>query len=193
MQGHAPEGTTVGWVEEGVLPSTMQIRFDVITEEHRYPLARDQVKRVLLEAFKEAPELREAVRSVRFGCSRHTTQEGRVVQRGQSFEVRINFCLRENRTRALSASRSWLDAVTACGGVHDSSSGQVVWSKAAAAKYAAFLLFHEVAHLVYMRRSGATALGFNSGAREEERFCDEWAMGTLTRWQGPVASGPDRE
>lgn len=171
-----------------------RVRFDVITKEHRYPLAREDVRRALEELFNEAPDMREVIRSVRFGCSRHTAREGGIVQHGRWFDIRINFCLKEGRTRLLSTSKTWLRPVTKCGGAPDLPGGQVVWSNQAAATYAVFILFHEVAHVVYMRRSGeATFGGKVHGAPEEERFCDEWALKMSARWTDSRGARRDSE
>jgi hypothetical protein len=158
-----------------------RIRFDVVTPEHRYPLPRRDALHALSCACEVEPGLREAIRGVRFGCSLDTTQEGRIAQRGSRFDVRINFCLENGRSRQISTKPSWTRPVLACGGVLERETGYVTWSEAAARQYAAFILFHELAHVVYLRRSGAS--GFEGrGSQEEERFCDDWAVRMLGRW-----------
>jgi len=163
-------------------PAMPRVQFDVITKGYEYPLSREEVLHVLSWAEEVAPGLPQLVRSVRFGCNHRTTQEGRVVQRGESFEVRVNFCPKDNRTRILRSSRSWLLHAKKCGGVPDLESGAVTWSRDSARRYAVFLLLHELAHVVYMRRIGSREFDEKSGGESEERFCDDWAEAALKRW-----------
>ena len=158
-----------------------RIRFDVVTPEHRYPLSRRDALDALSHAWGGEPGLRDAIRSVRFGCNRDTTQEGRIVQNGSRFDIRINFCLTDGQSRQISTSPSWMRPVLACGGVLEPETGSVTWSEPAARSYAAFILFHELAHVVYLRRSGASAFE-GKGGSDEERFCDDWAVRMLRRW-----------
>jgi hypothetical protein len=159
----------------------MRIRFDVVTPEHRYPLPRKEALHALSCAYEVEPGLRDAIRSVRFGCNRTTAQEGRITSRGPRFDVRVNFCLEDGRSRQISTRPNWTRPVLACGGVLEPETGYVTWSEPAARQYAAFILFHELAHVLYLRRSGASALE-GKGGSDEERFCDDWAVRMLGRW-----------
>jgi hypothetical protein len=66
-----------------------------------------------------APSLLIAVASIRFGCNTKTTQEGRTVQRGNQYEIRINFFLKNNKSKLLSTERSYQRTVEGFGGKID--------------------------------------------------------------------------
>ena len=152
-----------------------RIVFDPAPEEHRHPLSRHEVAAALARAGSEIPRLAARLRLVRFGCNLRTTQEGRVVERGDFFEIRLNFVPRRDRTRILSTKAPWLQGVQVSGGRVDRRAGVVVWPPGTAVTYARFLLYHELAHIAYMDRNGADRFGEGRGSREEEVFCDAWA------------------
>jgi hypothetical protein len=167
----------------------MRIEFDRITSEYAYPLSRAETKRVLDAVFAEHAELRKAVVGIRFGCNQRTTQEATVVVRRGGFDVRVNFCLRDGRTRITNDEREWAVWVKRLGGRISDDGTSVQWTKSTAARYAVFLLCHELAHIVYKNRHGGLNWADVGGSRMEEQFCDEWALAAVARlsWLGAEA------
>ena len=164
----------------------MRIVFDRLGESRRFPLNQKEVKVLLGEAAKEVPEL-GSLRLLRVGWNGTTTQEASIIRRGRSLEIRINFSIEGDTSRVLSRKPRWLRAVRACGGVPDLIDGQIQWPESSAKSYFAFLLLHEVAHLVADRRD--TGVRRERGrAQAEENFCDEWALRAVDRL-GPVVWG----
>jgi hypothetical protein len=156
-----------------------RLRFDVVAKGDRHPLTRDDVQHLLSRLYAEVPEIEGLVSALRFGCNFRTTQEGRLAQRGGQYEIRINFCLREGTSRIVSDTDSWLKWVKMCGGRPSLKDKIVRWDEGPAKRYAAFLLFHELAHIVYALRNSSFELGRWRGSPEEERFCDQWAAQSL--------------
>lgn len=170
-----------------------RITFDRVTERHRFAVTRPDVERALALAFQAVPELRSQLRSVRFGCNTKTTQEGRISQRDlEVFEIRVNFCLEGDRSPVFGRTSVawWRRKVVSFGGALDPERNTVLWTDATAARYTMFILFHEIAHVVYMRRHGAAEFeGYGGG--DEERFCDDWAERMAAQWSAAVP-GPSR-
>lgn len=143
-----------------------------------FPLSAREVRSVLRS--EVAPDILERIAWVRFGCSTRTGQEGRVVERGTRYDIRIDFCPHESGdgvlfTRRLSERREWTEPVRSLGGRFDPGTPTVIWSVESAARYAVFLLLHEVAHIVFnVSRRG----GFCGTSRDpaEEVWCDSFAM-----------------
>ena len=109
-----------------------------------------------------------------------TTQEARIVAKGDSYEIRINFCPREGRTRLLSQRPAWTSIVREIGGVIDPEKGQVSWPGDSARRYTLLLLFHEIAHILYAGRSrGGGGLSAFKSSAAEEAWCDRFAMESM--------------
>ena len=69
----------------------MKIIYDKVSSDYLYPLSKDDIalgKKVV------ASEDLDKLRTIEFGCNTKTTQEGRTVQRGKFYDIRINFCLK---------------------------------------------------------------------------------------------------
>ena len=169
-------------------PRMTRLRFDVVPEGDRHPLGREEVQRLLLLVVADVPELAGVVSAVRFGCNHRTKREGRIVQRGKRYEIGINFCLRDGSSRLLNSGESWLKWIKMCGGRPRIDDKVVLWDENTAARYAAFILLHEMAHIVYYLRHSRFDLNRWKGSPEEEKFCDEWAARSLQRlWDRCVA------
>lgn len=151
--------------------------FDQISTDYRYPLTRNDIDKAL----KIVPsEVHAAISLIRLGCNQSTTQEGRLVQRGKYYEIRINFCLHNGRTKLLSKEKRYMDQIKKYGGTIEIANGSVDWTSASARRYALFILFHEVGHIVYCLQHYEGRLGMHS-SREEENWCDGYASESVER------------
>ncbi len=147
-----------------------------------YPIDAREVKSAL-QSF--APkEILGAISKIRFGCNQTTTQEARIVGRGPTYEIRINFFLCGSKTRLLSQTKKWLKPVETCGGDVIKGASEVYWSANAARRYAIFLLFHEVGHAVYARERGLGMLHSSVTSAEEERWCDSFGLQAASAFRG---------
>lgn len=155
----------------------LKIEFDGIAA-FTYPLNKADVQRMLPLV---GENIASRIAHIRFGCNQKTTQEGRTVQRGPQFDIRINFCVKSGVGLLLSRDPSYMKIITLCGGEIDPGNNQTVWTPAAAKRYAAFLLLHEIAHIVYCTiNSGGEMTGKRTGANEE-KWCDQFALRLLPR------------
>lgn len=161
----------------------MKIEFDTALS-YTHPLGKADVQRLR----SLVPEgIAAKIAHVRFGCNQKTTQEGRTVQRGPQFDIRVNFCVKSNQGLLLSSKSDYTKILTRCGGRIDHPNNMVVWTPEGARLYAAFLLLHEIGHIAY---SDAYAGGQFNGSRpanNEERWCDEYALTLLSRAVGLLA------
>jgi hypothetical protein len=153
----------------------MKVSYDKISQDYVYPVSRidlDKLRDVV------STSVLALVAVIRFGCNTKTTQEGRTVQRGNQYEIRINFCLRSNRSRLLSAESNYQRTIERFGGKIDNEAGLIVWSPDGAKLYGFYLLLHEIAHAVYCERFKEGKLE-GHGSPTEESWCDEYAAGAL--------------
>ncbi|MBJ6726355.1 ImmA/IrrE family metallo-endopeptidase [Geomesophilobacter sediminis] len=157
----------------------MKIEFDKIISPYSYPFSAAEVKQVLAECVP--PDILATLSKVHFGCKQRTTQEARIVGRGSSFEIRINFCPKDGKTNLLSDKREWREIVELCGGRADSKARTVMWTLLAAKKYAAFLIAHEVGHVAYAHRNGFGGINGRKSSPSEESWCDAFARTFLQR------------
>lgn len=118
---------------------------------------------------------------IRFGCNRKTMQEGRTTQRGPRFDIRINFCVKANQGLLLSDKSEYAKMVVRCGGRIDSRNNAVEWTAKGAKLYAAFLVLHEIAHIVYCEAFTEGKITGDRPAHNEERWCDDFAANLLPR------------
>jgi hypothetical protein len=139
-----------------------------------YPLDAKTTKRIVKQA--APPEVVAAIREVRYGCNRTTTQEARIVERGTIFDIRINFFLDGQRSRLISSAKKWTRPVEELGGEIDYATKTVRWTDQSARRYSAFLLLHEIAHAIYMRKRTLEGWGATKSSTEEEAWCDEFAL-----------------
>ena len=156
----------------------MKIEFEKITPPYSFPVSASNVKEIVSRCIPT--EFLPRVRKIHFGCNQQTTQEARIVGRGNSFEIRINFCPKEGKTKLLSEKREWCDLVELCGGEIDKQSRAVTWKPDAARNYTGFLIAHEVAHIAYAERNGQNGFGGKSSASEES-WCESFAKDVVRR------------
>lgn len=150
----------------------MKIEFEKITSPYYFPVSAADVKEIVSQYIP--PEILPRVRKIHFGCNQQTTQEARIVGRGSSLEIRINFCLKEGKTKLLSEKREWCDLVEFCGGKIDKQCRTVAWKPDTARAYTGFLLAHEIAHVAYAERNGQSGFSGKSSA-SEEAWCESFA------------------
>jgi len=162
------------------LISKMKVSYDTISQDYSYPLSRNDLDTLRCMV---SPSLLEVVGAVRFGCNTKTTQEGRTVQRGKQYEIRINFCLKNNQTKLLSDERSYQHTVQRFGGTIDKETGLITWFPAGARLYAFYLLLHEIGHVAYCERFKEGRLE-GHGSPTEESWCDEFAAIGLKQLPG---------
>ncbi len=156
----------------------MKIEFEKITPPYAFPVSAADIKEIVSQCIP--PEILPRVRKIHFGCNQQTTQEARIVGRGSSFEIRINFCPKEGKTKLLSEKREWCNLVELCGGKIDKQCRIVAWKPEAASIYTVFLIAHEVAHVAYAERNGQSSFSGNSSA-SEEAWCESFAKDVVRK------------
>ncbi len=157
----------------------MKIEFDKVTRPYRYPLSAKDVKRILVECVP--PEILPKLTRLHFGCNQETTQEARIAGRGNKFDVRINFCPKDGKPKLLTKKRVWCHLIEHVGGSIDKKGQFVLWTDEAAKKYAAFLIVHEVAHIVYAHEHGFAKLNGPKSSSAEESWCDAYAKSIISK------------
>lgn len=153
----------------------MKVSYDNTSKDYAYPMSRTDLDK--LQGVVASPLL-AAISVIRFGCNTKTTQEGRTVQRGNQYEIRINFCLRNNRSRLLSTEKSYERTIQSFGGQINKEASLITWSTGSAKLYAFYLLLHEIAHVAYCERFKEGKLE-GHGSPTEEAWCDKYASDTL--------------
>lgn len=153
----------------------MKISYDKISLDYIYPISRSDVSKLRVVV---SPAVLEKIASIRFGCNTTTTQEGRTVQRGNQYEVRVNFCLRGNYSRLLSGEKDYQSTIIRFGGKIVKDVGTITWTSGSAKLYACYLLLHEIAHVVYCEQFKSGRLE-GRGSASEESWCDEFASSAL--------------
>jgi hypothetical protein len=156
----------------------MKIEFGKIAPPYSFPVSTAEVKEIVIQCI--LPEILPRIRKIHFGCNRQTTQEARIIGRSGNFEIRINFCLKEGKTKLLSEKRNWCDLVEACGGKIDKRQREVIWEPAAARTYTGLLIAHEVAHVAYAEKNGQSHFTGKTSA-SEEAWCDSFAKDVVGR------------
>jgi len=153
----------------------MRVIFGQISPGYKYPLSKKGL--IPLRESGIVPEgIWERIQCIRFGCNTKTTQEGRTVQRGKTFEVRVNFCLWNFQTRLLSKNKSYLGFIARFGGKINREAGTITWNVEAAKRYALFILLHEIGHVVYCEQFSNGVIKGQRGDRTEEQWCDNFAL-----------------
>ncbi len=157
----------------------MKIEFDNIVPPYFFPLSATDVKQIFAECVPR--EILPKLAKVHFGCNQQTTQEARIVGRGSKFDVRINFCPKDGKTKLLTEKREWRNLGEYYGGIIDKKGQFVLWTREAAKKYATFLILHEVAHIVYAQRHGFAKLNRPKSSPTEESWRDAFAESLLSK------------
>lgn len=155
----------------------MKIEYDT-SGPYTHPLNKSDVKR--LRALIDE-NVTARIAHIRFGCNQKTTQEGRTMQRGSQFDIRINFCVKFNQGLLLSAKSDYTKIVLRCGGKVDLRNNMIVWTSGGAKLYTAFILLHEIGHIVYCETYAGGYFHANRPATNEERWCDDFALNLLPR------------
>ena len=158
----------------------MKVSFNAINSHWTYPLSAMDVDR--LKVAVSSVTLAKVSR-IRFGCNKKTTQEGRVVQRGHQYEIRINFCLRDSTSRLLVMDRHYKRTIERFGGQIAEEAGLITWFLENAKRYAFYLLLHEIAHVAYCEKFNEGRLE-GHGSPTEESWCDEFAAHALKQLCG---------
>jgi hypothetical protein len=157
----------------------MKITYDNVSSGYLYPLD----SKTDLDVFRERVEdkILSKILKIRFGCNWKTTQEARLIQRGKNFDIRINFCLKDDKSKILSDKKDWLRIIEKFGGVLDQSRNEVSWSMENAKRYSLFLLFHEVGHIEYCIKHLDGRISDNKGSSAEERWCEKYALDIMNK------------
>jgi len=153
----------------------MKVHFNALSSEYVYPLCKKEVLRYVSLVFEQG--LRK-IGEIEFGCNTKTTQEGRIVQHGDRYNIRINFCLKNLSSTILSNSSVYMNQIKVFASCVDMDSGLITWKLHEAKRYALFLLFHEIGHIVYSESHSSVKMS-GSGTRMEEQWCDRYAMQML--------------
>ena len=167
----------------------MKVIYNQVSSEYLYPLSKgdiSQIKKVV------ASEDLDKLRTVEFGCNTKTTQEGRTVQRGRFYYIRINFCLKKLSTLILSEDKKYLDQIKNFGGCVDQKSNLITWRLSDAKRYGLFLLLHEIGHVIYSEYHSQSKLK-GPPSKAEEQWCDRYAMEKIKQlYELMVAAEPRR-
>lgn len=150
----------------------MKIIYDKVSSDYLYPLSKDdicQIKKVV-----ESEDLGK-LRTIEFACNTKTTQEGRTVQRGKFYGIRINFCLKNLSSLLLSKDKKYIDQIKSFAAIIDQKSRLITWKLADAKRYALFLLLHEVGHVIYSEHHSQSKMS-GPTTKDEEQWCDSYAM-----------------
>jgi hypothetical protein len=150
----------------------MKILYDTVSGEYIYPFSKKDLGKIKSVV---SSDILLKIRSIRFGCNIKTTQEGRTVQHGKVFDIRINFCLNKMRSLILSSDQSYIKQIHAFGGVVDSSTGTITWKLPDAKRYTLYLLLHEIGHIVFSEKYTENTLKGRSSLSEEQ-WCDNYAV-----------------
>ncbi len=154
----------------------MKIQFDTVSKEYRYPLSQKDIKEVKKNIDSA---IINKIKLLRFGCNTKTTQEGRTVKRGNSYDIRINFCLNQMKSYVLSENKEYIDVIKKFGGKINFATRTIEWSLLDSKRYALFILLHEIGHIVYCESYLGGKLSTKTSLKEEN-WCDNYAQKKLT-------------
>jgi hypothetical protein len=154
----------------------MKISYDKVGSGYLHPLSKEDVARIVDHISLDTAAV---ISHIRFGHNLNTTQEGRVVKRGESYEIRVNFCVRTTgahlQSRLLSDNRGmYLEQVKMFGGRVDLSSKTIYWALPEAKRYASYVLLHEIGHVVYCEEYLHGQMDQRQDSREE-KWCDSFS------------------
>jgi hypothetical protein len=154
----------------------MKISYDNISGEYSYPLSKKDIG--IIKRNISAKYIGQ-IYSIRFGCNTKTTQEGRIVKRGDTYEIRINFCLNKMRSPLLSEKKQYISQIRSYGGVIDLSQRCIGWNLSTAKRYALYLLLHEISHIIFCDEQMGGEFNGRKGSLREEQWCDDMASNLL--------------
>lgn len=150
----------------------MKIIYDKVSSEYLYPLSKEDIAKI--KKIISAEDFSK-IRTIVFGCNTKTTQEGRTVQRGRFYDIRINFCLKNFNTLILSDEKKYIDQIKSFTDSVDKKTRLITWRLDDAKRYALFLLLHEIGHVIYSEHYSPSKLKGPS-SKAEEQWCDHYAM-----------------
>jgi hypothetical protein len=153
----------------------MKLIYDKVSSEYLYPLSKLDI--VKLKSVVPLDVISK-IRCIRFGCNTKTTQEGRVVQHGNVYDIRVNFCLNNMKTLILSDNKKYIAQINKFGGIVNFDTRCVAWRLNDAKRYALFLLLHEVSHVIFALDYGNKQLA-EVASNNEEEWCDNYALNKL--------------
>jgi len=159
----------------------MKVIFDRLPPGHVFPLSKKQIVMAIDDACAQEAVARNDIRMVRWGCNERTTQEASIIQRGDQYDIRVNLTILDGCTRVVAVLPRWLGQIKTFGGEIDFAANRVKWRPGGVHRYARFLLYHEIAHIVFNRRLGRRGMVVTRNSYVEERFCDEWARSRLLK------------
>jgi len=155
----------------------MQIQFQSISKDYMFPLSKQDIRKFISNQNLE--DL--GIGKITFGYNKKTTQEGRTVQRGDVFDIRINFCVDIHcRSKLLMTTKSYLRDIELFGGQVNLKEKIITWDRVGVKKYTLFILCHEIAHIIYANQNG---INFDiKSSKKEERWCDDYAIKTVKKY-----------
>jgi len=127
------------------------------------------------------PQIKQRISTLRFRHNAQTTQEGTTRRIGDSYEVTVNFCLKNYRSRILNVkNKKYLNEKKRFGGSIDLENREVRWSPSNAKRYATFLLLHEIGHVAYYEKYLDLRTD-NGSTKKEEDWCDTFSVRTMKK------------
>lgn len=154
----------------------MRIIYDSVSAEYTYPLSKADVGRVKNHV---PSDIWDTILYIRFGFSANSTHAGRMFGRGNSYRIRVNFCLKKVEGRLQSPlvcrQKRYVENVRRYGGKPDLITRTIAWDLKSAKRYALYVLLHEIGHVVYAEKDLPGSRSFCRISREED-WCDEYSV-----------------
>jgi len=154
----------------------MRIIYDSVSAEYTYPLSKADVGRVKNHV---PSDIWDAILYIRFGFSANSTHAGRMVKRGKSYRIRVNFCLKRSEGRLQSPvvcrQKRYVEGVKRYGGKPDLATRTIDWDLKSAKRYALDVLLHEIGHVVYAEKGLPGSRSARPSSSEED-WCDEYSV-----------------
>ena len=106
-----------------------------------------------------------------------------MIQRGEFFDLRVNFCLKRVgqrlQTPVLSCSnKRYIEEVRRYGGRPDCATKRIEWDLPSAKRYACYVLLHEIGHIAYSQVRPHDRLDAK-GYAGEEQWCNHYSTKLL--------------
>lgn len=120
------------------------------------------------------------IRSIHIGYNKATTQEARIVQRGDIYDIRINCQTSNGLSKYSEMAKRNASIILKIGGTIDTSTNRIEWLPDVAQKYHLFLLLHEIAHIVFTNKFSDGSFSKKTSP-QEEAWCDAFALDTLMK------------
>ena len=158
----------------------MKITYDKVSNGYSYPL---KDRKELVRLLGDIPGvILSRIKKIRFGCNWSTTQEARIVQRGQNFDIKINFSLKDKQSPLLSEKKNWINTIKKFGGKINKTNNTVLWDLESARKYSYYLIFHEIGHVAYCIQKHGGKMNGKKGSSSEEQWCDKFAFEAVNKY-----------